>query len=101
MTPTTLIRGHDKAVIRFYRAIADNSRLGMFLYPVPSVTRYDLPVELTALLLDTKMISTTVEASYPGLDVRSGGNDLRIGFATWPRSTPFLSDPARQVRLVM
>ena len=87
MTPTTLIGGHDKAVIFFCRAIADNSRLGIFLYPVPSVTRGDLPVELTARFFDNKMVWTKVEASYPGLDiqvliVRSGGNDLRRGFAT-------------------
>ncbi|MCH7583012.1 MAG: hypothetical protein IIC72_10305 [Acidobacteria bacterium] len=68
MTPTTLIRGHGKAVILFYRAIADNSRLGMFLYSVPSVTRDDLPVELTVFLLDNNMVSAQVEASYPGLD---------------------------------
>ena len=68
MTPTPLIRGHDRAVIRFHRTIVDNSWFGIFLYPVPSDTRYDLPVELTALLLDNKMVWTKVEASYPGLD---------------------------------
>ncbi len=68
MTPTTLTGDRDKAVILFCQAIVDNSRLGIFLYPVPSVTRCDLPVELTALLLDNKMVSTKVEASYPGLD---------------------------------
>jgi dihydrodipicolinate synthase/N-acetylneuraminate lyase len=68
MTPTTPIGGHNKAVTFFCRAIADNSRLGIFLCPVPSVTRCDLPVELTALLLDNKMVWTKVEASYPGLE---------------------------------
>lgn len=68
MTPTTLTGDRDKAVIPFCRAIVDSSRLGIFLYPVPSVTRYDLQVELTALLLDNKMVWTKVEASYPGLD---------------------------------
>jgi 4-hydroxy-2-oxoglutarate aldolase len=46
MTPTTLTRGRDEAVLRFYRAIADASTVPVFLYSVPSVTAYSLPLEL-------------------------------------------------------
>jgi 4-hydroxy-2-oxoglutarate aldolase len=46
MTPTTLARGRDEAVLRFYRTIADGSKLPLFLYSVPSVTGYSLPAEL-------------------------------------------------------
>jgi 4-hydroxy-2-oxoglutarate aldolase len=46
MTPTTLTRGRDEAVLRFYRAIADASTVPVFLYSVPSVTAYNLPLEL-------------------------------------------------------
>lgn len=46
MTPTTLTRGRDEAVLRFYRAIADASSVPVFLYSVPSVTAYSLPLEL-------------------------------------------------------
>jgi dihydrodipicolinate synthase/N-acetylneuraminate lyase len=46
MTPTTLTRGRDEAVLRFYRTIADASKVPMFLYSVPSVTGYNLPIEL-------------------------------------------------------
>ena len=46
MTPTTVARGRDEAVVRFYKTIADHSQLPVFLYSVPSVTAYDLPVEL-------------------------------------------------------
>jgi len=46
MTPTTLTRGQDEAVLRFYRAIADASTVPVFLYSVPSVTAYSLPLEL-------------------------------------------------------
>jgi 4-hydroxy-2-oxoglutarate aldolase len=46
LTPTTLARGRDEAVHRFYRAIADMSTVPVFLYSVPSVTGYNLPVEL-------------------------------------------------------
>jgi 4-hydroxy-2-oxoglutarate aldolase len=46
MTPTTLTRGRDEAVLRFYRTIADTSTMPVYLYSVPSVTRYNLPLEL-------------------------------------------------------
>lgn len=46
LTPTTLARGRDEAVHRFYRTIADMSTVPVFLYSVPSVTGYSLPVEL-------------------------------------------------------
>lgn len=46
MTPTTLTRGRDEAVLRFYRAIADASTVPVFLYSVPAVTAYSLPLEL-------------------------------------------------------
>ena len=46
MTPTTLARGRDDAVLRFYRTIADMSPLPVYLYSVPGVTGYNLPIEL-------------------------------------------------------
>jgi 4-hydroxy-2-oxoglutarate aldolase len=46
LTPTTLARGRDEAVHRFYRTIADTSTVPVYLYSVPSVTGYSLPVEL-------------------------------------------------------
>ncbi len=46
MTPTTLARGRDEAILRFYRTVADMSALPLFIYSVPSVTGYSLPIEL-------------------------------------------------------
>jgi 4-hydroxy-2-oxoglutarate aldolase len=46
MTPTTLARARDEAVLRFYRTIADRSKLPVLLYSVPPVTAYNLPLEL-------------------------------------------------------
>lgn len=46
MTPTTLTRGQDEAVLRFYRTIADTSTVPVFIYSVPSVTAFSLPLEL-------------------------------------------------------
>lgn len=50
LTPTTLTRGRDEAVLRFYRAVADASSLPVFLYSVPGVTAYSLPVDLVSKL---------------------------------------------------
>lgn len=46
LTPTTLARDRDEAVLRFYRAVADRAKLPVFLYSVPMVTGYSLPIEL-------------------------------------------------------
>jgi 4-hydroxy-2-oxoglutarate aldolase len=50
MTPTTLTRGRDQAVLRFYRKVADASSLPVFLYSVPGVTAFGLPVGLVSKL---------------------------------------------------
>jgi 4-hydroxy-2-oxoglutarate aldolase len=46
MTPTTLARGRDDAVVRFFKTVADTSKLPILLYSVPPVTSYSLPIEL-------------------------------------------------------
>lgn len=46
VTPTTLARRRDDAMVRFYKTVADRSRLPVLLYSVPPVTSYSLPVEL-------------------------------------------------------
>jgi 4-hydroxy-2-oxoglutarate aldolase len=46
MTPTTLTRGRDEAVVRFFKAVADASKLPVLLYSVPPVTSYNLPIDL-------------------------------------------------------
>lgn len=50
LTPTTLARGRDDAIIDFYRAVADRANVPVFLYSVPMVTGYGLPIELVARL---------------------------------------------------
>ena len=46
LTPTAMARGRDEAILRFYRTIADQAKVPVFLYSVPPVTSYSLPVEL-------------------------------------------------------
>lgn len=46
MTPTTVARNRDNAVLGFYRVVAEHSTLPVFLYSVPMVTSYSLPIEL-------------------------------------------------------
>ena len=46
LTPTAMARGRDEAILRFHRTIADQAKVPVFLYSVPPVTSYSLPVEL-------------------------------------------------------
>lgn len=50
LTPTTLTRGRDDAVVDFYRAVADASTVPVLLYSVPSVTGFSLPLPLVGRL---------------------------------------------------
>lgn len=50
LTPTSLARGNHGAVIRFYEAVAEAARIPIFLYSVPAVTGYELPVESVSIL---------------------------------------------------
>lgn len=50
MTPTTAARGRDDALLNYYRTIGDKSGLPVFLYSVPPVTAYNLPIEVVGQL---------------------------------------------------
>jgi 4-hydroxy-2-oxoglutarate aldolase len=45
MTPTSLVRGNHSAVTGFFEDLADASVVPVFLYSVPAITGYSLPVE--------------------------------------------------------
>jgi dihydrodipicolinate synthase/N-acetylneuraminate lyase len=87
MTPTTLSRGRDEAVLRFYRTVADASSLPVFLYSVPGVTAYNLPVEAIAKLArherivgikdssgDVVRMQSIIDAAPPEFLVYSGSS---------------------------
>jgi 4-hydroxy-tetrahydrodipicolinate synthase/4-hydroxy-2-oxoglutarate aldolase len=87
MTPTTLARGRDEAILRFYRTIADISPLPVYLYSVPGVTNYNLPVELIWRLSrhdkivgmkdssgDVVRLQSIVDATPPGFILYSGSS---------------------------
>lgn len=50
LTPTSLARGNHRAVIRFYEAVAEAAPIPIFLYSVPAVTGYELPVDSVSIL---------------------------------------------------
>lgn len=50
MTPTTGARGRDDAMIEHYKVIAEQSKVPVFLYSVPLVTAYNLPIPIVAKL---------------------------------------------------
>ncbi len=87
MTPTTLARGRDDAVLRFYRTIADMSPLPVYLYSVPGVTGYNLPIELVWRLSrhekvlgmkdssgDVVRLQSIIDATPPGFTLYSGSS---------------------------
>lgn len=69
MTPTSLVRNDHDAVVRFYEQVADASDLPIFLYSVPRVTGYELPIDAAVRL-----------AARPGIAGMkdSGGNPVRV-----------------------
>lgn len=50
VTPTALARGNHDAIQRFFEAVAEASRIPLFLYSVPGVTGYELPADVVAVL---------------------------------------------------
>jgi len=87
LTPTTVARGSDEAIMRFYRTVADRSKIPVFLYSVPSVTSYSLPIELIWRLSrhenivgmkdssgDVVRLQSIIDASPSGFLVYSGSS---------------------------
>jgi 4-hydroxy-2-oxoglutarate aldolase len=52
LTPTSLARGNHRAVVRFYEAVAEAAPIPIFLYSVPAVTGYELPIDSVAVLAE-------------------------------------------------
>jgi dihydrodipicolinate synthase/N-acetylneuraminate lyase len=50
ITPTTLVRSRHREVEGFYADLADTAALPIFLYTVPRVTGYELPVDVIVRL---------------------------------------------------
>lgn len=80
ITPTTLVRGDDAAVDAFYLAVAEASPLPVFLYTVPRVTGYELPVEVVRRLSAHRNIVGMKD---------SGGKSQRIASLAGTVDKPF------------
>jgi len=81
LTPTSLARGNHDAVRRFFVHVADASPLPVFLYSVPMVTGYELPVAQVEAL-----------ASHPNVIGMkdSGGRPVRIQELARSITEPFI-----------
>ncbi|MFV1971292.1 MAG: dihydrodipicolinate synthase family protein [Acidimicrobiia bacterium] len=55
-TPGSLVRGRHRSITDFYHRIDDTSPLPIFLYTVPRVTGYELPVESVVELAESPTI---------------------------------------------
>lgn len=69
LTPTTLVRGKNDAVERFFIAVADASPIPVLLYSNPNVTGYELPT--------TSVNTLAAHQNIVGIK-DSGGNPDRI-----------------------
>lgn len=69
LTPTSLVRGNHTAVHEFFVEVANASPLPVYLYSVPRVTGYELPVEL--------VVSLATHPNIVGLK-DSGGRPYRM-----------------------
>lgn len=63
MTPTTLVRHRPDLVADYYRSLAAASRLPVYLYSVPRVTAYDLPLDVAAELASEPNIAGIKDSS--------------------------------------
>lgn len=92
LTPTTVARNRDEAILRFYRTIADRSTIPVFVYSVPPVTAYSLPIELVWRLSrhdnivgmkdssgDVVRLQSILDAAPSGFIVYSGASRAMTG----------------------
>jgi dihydrodipicolinate synthase/N-acetylneuraminate lyase len=82
VTPGTLVRNRHVQITDFYRRIADLSPLPIFLYTVPGVTGYELPVASVAELAEHQNIAGMKDSGGDAsrLDALSGivGSDFIV-----------------------
>jgi dihydrodipicolinate synthase/N-acetylneuraminate lyase len=94
VTPTTLTRNRLQYVEGFYRALADDSPLPIYLYSVPSVTAFELPDDSVARL-----------AAHPNIvGIKdSGGHPVRLQriVATAPDDFTVFTGSTQAVALAM
>ena len=81
LTPTSLARGNQDAVGRFFVEVAEASALPIYMYSVPAVTGYEIPVDIVQLL-----------APHPNIIGMkdSGGRPVRIQELARSIDEPFM-----------
>ncbi len=91
LSPTTLVRGRHPLVARFFADVADAAPLPVYLYSVPGVTAYDLPVDVA--------LEAAAHANVTGMK-DSGGHPVKAaalvagapeGFTLYVGSSPALT----------
>lgn len=91
MTPTSAARGRDAAMLRFYRAVADHTKLPVFIYSVPPVTAYSLPVEIVSRLSGHTNIVGMKDSSGDVVRLQSILDATPEGFILYSGSTKALT----------
>lgn len=91
LTPTTLARGNHDAIKRFFEAIADASPIPLFLYSVPAVTGYELPVDVAASLSEHPFVVAIKDSGGRPVHMKEIVQATADDFAVYAGSSSTLS----------
>lgn len=95
-TPGTLVRNRHQLVTDFYRRVAAASPLPTFLYSVPGVTGYKLPVESVAELADHRNIVGMKDSGGDVSRLDAFSKSLSTEFIVYAGSSRALADSHRR-----
>lgn len=79
-TPTALARNRDDAILRFYRAVADHSKIPVLIYSVPAVTGYSIPIDLAAKIARHQNVIGVKDSSGDVVRLQALANNTPSGF---------------------
>ena len=83
ITPTTLVRNRHTEIEAFYDAVASWSPLPVYLYTVPPVTGYELPLESIARLAGHPAIAGMKDSSGKAERIAELAGDVPDDFTTF------------------
>lgn len=88
LTPTTLSRNRTDFVTAFFREVADRSPLPVFLYSVPVVTAYSMPLETVRELARHPNVVGMKDSGGDAIRVQRMLAQLPDGFALYNGAAP-------------
>lgn len=91
LSPTTLVRGRHHLVAGYFADVADRADLPVFLYSVPGVTAYDLPLEVVIELAGHRNIAGMKDSGGHPVKAAAIVTGAPEGFVLYVGSSPALT----------